>query len=55
MAHCRRELLHAAWGALLDDDFIHACRYGMVVRCIDGAERRIYPRIFTYSGDYPEK
>jgi hypothetical protein len=25
------------------------------VRCHDGVERRIYPRIFTYSADYPEK
>ncbi|KAL1712278.1 hypothetical protein EV715DRAFT_213948 [Schizophyllum commune] len=53
--HCRRELMHAVWKVILDDDFMHACEYGMVVKCIDGIERRIYPRIFTYSADYPEK
>ncbi|KAL1749401.1 hypothetical protein FB107DRAFT_280858 [Schizophyllum commune] len=30
-------------------------KYGIVVRCLDGIERRVYPRIFTYSADYPEK
>ncbi|KAL1658266.1 hypothetical protein GGF50DRAFT_131811 [Schizophyllum commune] len=53
--HCRRELMHAVWKVILDDDFMHAYEYGMVVKCIDGIERRIYPRIFTYSADYPEK
>jgi hypothetical protein len=28
---------------------------GFVVRCGDNIERRVYPRIFTYSADYPEK
>jgi len=27
----------------------------MVVCWYDGIERRVYPRIFTYSADYPEK
>ena len=40
---------------LLDDEFIEAYRNGMVIRCYDGVLRRIYPRIFTYSADYPEK
>jgi len=55
LTHCRRELMHAVWKLLLDDEFIHAYKYGMVIRCADGIERRIYPRIFTYSADYPEK
>lgn len=55
MAHCRRELMQAVWKYMLDDDFIHAMKYGIVVMCHDGVERRIYPRIFTYSADYPEK
>jgi len=55
ITHCRRELMHAVWKFLLDDEFIHAYKYGMVIRCVDGIERRIYPRIFTYSADYPEK
>ena len=55
LTHCRRELIHAVWKFLLDDDFIHAHTYGMVVRSPDGIERRVYPRILTYSADYPEK
>lgn len=55
LTHCRRELMHAVWKFLLDDEFLHAYKYGMVLQCQDGIERRIYPRIFTYSADYPEK
>jgi hypothetical protein len=55
MTHCRRELMHGVWKFLLDEDFIHAYKYGMVVKCVDGIERRVYPRFFTYSADYPEK
>lgn len=55
LTHCRRELIHAVWNLLLDDAFIYAFRYGMVVMCADGVERRVYPRFFTYSADYPEK
>ena len=55
LRHCRRELMHAIWGFLLDEDFLHAYTYGIVIKCIDGIERRVYPRIFTYSADYPEK
>ena len=55
MTHCRQELMHGVWKFLLDEDFIHAYKYGMVVKCVDGIERRVYPRFFTYSADYPEK
>jgi len=55
LTHCRRELMHAVWCVLLDDDFLHAYKYGIVIKCHDGIERRVYPRIFTYSADYPEK
>ena len=55
MTHCRCELMHAVWAKILDDDFIHAYIYGIVIKCIDGIEQRIYPRFFTYSADYPEK
>jgi len=55
MTHCRRELMHAIWEKILDAEFIHAYTYGIVIECIDGIERRIYPRFFTYSADYPEK
>jgi hypothetical protein len=52
---CHREFLHAQWTAILDDEFIDAWEHGIPVTCCDGIERRFYPRIFTHSGDYPEK
>jgi hypothetical protein len=55
LTHCRRELMHAVWTYLLDDDFKHAYIYGTVIMCADGIPRRVFPRIFTYSADYPEK
>ena len=55
LTHCRRELIHAVWNLLLDDAFIHTFKYGMVIKCADGVERRVYPQFFTYSADYPEK
>ena len=53
--HCQRELFHGQWKILLDDEFISAYRHGIVILCCDGIKRRFYPRIFTYSADYPEK
>ncbi|KAF8595074.1 hypothetical protein BDV93DRAFT_457696, partial [Ceratobasidium sp. AG-I] len=35
--------------------FIDAYKLGLVIECADGIHRRLYPRIFTYSADYPEK
>ena len=39
MAHCRRELVQAVWKLILDDDFIHAMWYGVIVTCHDGVRR----------------
>lgn len=55
LAHLKRELMHAVWLKLLDEEFIHACKHGIVMTCADGVLRRVYPRIFTYSADYPEQ
>jgi hypothetical protein len=56
ITHCRRELMQAVWRHLLqDEEFMHAYKYGIVIKCLDGVERRVFPRIFTYSADYPEK
>jgi len=55
MTHCHREFFHEQWKVLLDDDFIEAWKHGIVILCCDGIKRRFYPRIFTYSADYPEK
>jgi hypothetical protein len=53
--HCRRDLFHTCWKHLLDTDFLEAYRHGIVLQCPDGILRRVFPRIFTYSADYPEK
>ncbi|KAJ7704598.1 hypothetical protein B0H17DRAFT_921234 [Mycena rosella] len=55
LTHCRRELMHQVWKLMLDDEFIEAYQHGIVIQCLDGVWRRVYPRIFTYSADYPEK
>jgi len=55
MAHCRRELLHAQWDILLDDEFLEAYQHGIAFECCDGIMRRFYPRMLTYSADYKEK
>ncbi|TEB29588.1 hypothetical protein FA13DRAFT_1792912 [Coprinellus micaceus] len=53
--HCCHELMHVVWRFLFDDNFLHTYQYSMVVRCLNGIEWRVYPRIFTYSADYLEK
>ena len=55
ITHCWRELMHAVWKFLLDDDFLHTYTYGLVVHSPDGIERWVYPCILTYSADYPKK
>ncbi|KAJ7151509.1 hypothetical protein C8R46DRAFT_1229045 [Mycena filopes] len=55
LAHCKRELMHEVWAKIFDEDFMHAYEHGIVLECHDGVQRRFYPRIFTYSADYPEK
>lgn len=47
--------MHAVWALLLDEEFMHAYEHGIIIECPDGISRRFYPRIFTYSADYPEK
>ena len=49
--HCHRELFHAQWKDILDNEFLH----GIVLECGDGVKRWLFLRIFTYSADYPEK
>jgi len=55
MTHCKQELVHAIWKILLNDDFVEAYKNSIVVYCFNGVTRRVYPRIFIYSADYPEK
>ena len=51
----KHDLMQKIWLAILDQDFMHAFKHGMLVKCGDGIVRRLFPRIFTYSADYPEK
>ncbi|OJA15139.1 hypothetical protein AZE42_07563 [Rhizopogon vesiculosus] len=53
--HCKRELIQAIWRLLLDEDFMHAYKHGIIIRCGDGVTRRVFPRFSSYSADYPEK
>jgi hypothetical protein len=55
MAHCHREIYHAQWAIILDDEFLEAYQHGIVIKCCNGFRRRFHPRIFTYSADYKEK
>src|ERR1700733_2232507 len=55
MTHCHREIFHAQWENLLNEEFLAAYKHGILIRCYDGVVRRLYQRIFTYSADYPEK
>lgn len=43
------------WLLMLDKAFVDAYKHGVLITCGDGVTRRIYPRIFTYAADYPEK
>lgn len=47
--------MHAIWRLILGENFRNAYTYGMVIKCGDGVLRRVYPRFFSYSADYPEK
>ncbi|KAG2037999.1 hypothetical protein BDR03DRAFT_981822 [Suillus americanus] len=53
--HCKCKLMQANWVLLLDDKFMHAYQYGIVVGCGDGVTHRIFPQFFTDLADYPEK
>ncbi|KAH9025567.1 hypothetical protein EDB84DRAFT_1564035 [Lactarius hengduanensis] len=53
--HCKRDLMHAMWNHLMDEAFTEGYTQGLVIRCTDGTERNFFPRIITYTADYPEK
>jgi hypothetical protein len=55
LTHCKRELMQAIWSYLLDSDFLHAYEHGITIKCVDGISRQVFPRLYTYAADYPEK
>ncbi|KAG8697132.1 hypothetical protein FRC09_008057 [Ceratobasidium sp. 395] len=54
-AHTRRDMFQGCWEGVMDDEFVKACHEGIVTVCPDGVKRRVYPRIMSYSADYPEQ
>ncbi|KAF7793821.1 hypothetical protein EIP86_004942 [Pleurotus ostreatoroseus] len=55
MRLCKNDLLQAVWLHLMDEKFMEAYEHGMLVKCGDGILRRLFPRFFIYSADYPER
>lgn len=53
--HLKRDLIQGVWDVMLDDRFMHAYVHGLPILCSDGIWRRVFPRLITYSADYPEK
>ena len=47
--------MHAVWTLLLDPEFHKAYEEGLLWECGDKILRRLFPRFFIYSADYPEK
>ncbi|KAF8550589.1 hypothetical protein OG21DRAFT_1499714 [Imleria badia] len=53
--HFKRELMHAVWGLLLDGKFVEAHKTGILIECVDHIIRQFFPRLYSYSANYPEK
>ena len=52
LTHLRRELAHAIWQILLNDDLMRAYTEGEAIKLSD---ETMFPRFLFYSADYPEK
>lgn len=55
LTHLRRELAHAIWQLLLNEDLLRAYTEGEAMELLDGIMRAMFPRFLFYSADYPEK
>lgn len=55
LTHLRRELAHAIWRLLLDEDLLRAYTEGEAIKLLDEIMRAMFPRFLFYSADYPEK
>ena len=54
LTHLRRELTHAIWRLILDDDLMRAYTDGEPIKLFDIIQA-LFPRFLFYSADYPEK
>lgn len=48
-------MFQAIWLILLSPAFVSAYVHGILLAFPDGVTRRVFPRILTYSADYPEQ
>lgn len=55
LTHCRRELFHEVIKLILEGKFAEAYKNGILIKFPDGITRRVFPRFYCYSADYPEK
>ena len=55
LTHLRRELAHAIWQLLLDEDLMRTYTEGEAIKLLDEIMRAMFPRFLFYSADYPEK
>nr|GAT43813.1 predicted protein [Mycena chlorophos] len=55
LTNLKRDLFHAVWALLIDDEFVDTYINGFAHECLDKAIRRLFPRLPAYMMDYPEK
>ncbi|KAF8675505.1 hypothetical protein AX14_005100, partial [Amanita brunnescens Koide BX004] len=53
--HCKRQLIHLIWLLILHNDFMHAYVHGFHHIFPDRIRQLLFPPLFTYATDYPEK
>ena len=55
IAHLKKALVHAVIELILQGSFAQAYAEGIIIEFPDGIKRRVFPRFFSYTADYPEK
>lgn len=55
ITHCQRELYHEVIQLILRGEFAKAYEEGILIKFPDGITRRVFPRFYCYTADYPEK
>ncbi|KAF9643153.1 hypothetical protein BDM02DRAFT_3192107 [Thelephora ganbajun] len=55
ITHCKRELIHVVWTLILNAAFMMAYEFGILVCFADKIVCRVFPHLFAYMADYPEK
>ncbi|KAF9642857.1 hypothetical protein BDM02DRAFT_3157534 [Thelephora ganbajun] len=55
ITHCKWELIHAVWMLILNTAFMMAYQFGILVCFADKIICHVFPHLFAYMADYPEK